>query len=33
MRGYQMKVLMIGWELPPYLVGGLGTYVYNLLIN
>jgi glycosyltransferase involved in cell wall biosynthesis len=28
-----MKVLMIGWEFPPYLVGGLGTHVYNLSIN
>ncbi len=25
-----MKVLMIGWEFPPYVSGGLGTHTYEL---
>ncbi len=25
-----MKVLMFGWEFPPYVTGGLGTHCYNL---
>ncbi|MBN1896344.1 MAG: glycosyltransferase family 4 protein [Candidatus Aenigmarchaeota archaeon] len=25
-----MKVLMFGWEFPPYTTGGLGTHCYNL---
>ena len=26
----KIKVLMLGWEYPPYFAGGLGTHVYNL---
>ena len=25
-----MKVLMLGWEFPPYISGGLGTACYGL---
>jgi glycogen synthase len=25
-----MKVLMVSWEYPPVVVGGLGRHVYNL---
>ena len=25
-----MRVLMFGWEFPPYTTGGLGTHCYNL---
>lgn len=28
-----MKVLMLGWEFPPYMSGGLGTACYNLTKN
>jgi len=26
-----IKILMLGWEYPPYMKGGLGTHCYNLL--
>ena len=25
-----MRVLMLGWEFPPYIAGGLGTACYGL---
>ena len=27
---YKMKILMLGWELPPYNSGGLGVACYHL---
>jgi glycogen(starch) synthase len=27
---YEMKIAMIGWEYPPFKVGGLGTHCYGL---
>lgn len=30
MRDYPVKVLMISWEYPPHMVGGLGQHVYDL---
>ena len=29
-NGLLMKVLMLGWEFPPYISGGLGTACYGL---
>src|ERR1700704_4694579 len=29
-RGHAMKVLMVSWEYPPVVVGGLGRHVYQL---
>jgi hypothetical protein len=26
----KMRVLMLGWEFPPYISGGLGTACYGL---
>jgi len=28
--GIEMKIAMIGWEYPPFKVGGLGTHCYGL---
>ncbi len=30
-NGDLMKIAMIGWEYPPYIVGGLGKHCYNLV--
>ena len=28
--GIEMKIAMLGWEYPPFKVGGLGTHCYGL---
>ena len=28
-----MRVLMLGWEFPPHISGGLGTHTINVRLN
>ncbi|MFW6114086.1 MAG: glycogen/starch synthase, partial [Actinomycetota bacterium] len=28
-----MKVLLLSWEYPPRIIGGLGTHVHQLAVN